>query len=152
MKKYRRYNLENCVGGYFTVEAAMLMPIVCVVILLVVYLWFFQYNRCLMEQDVGALALRGAVMQTEDNEERMENLRSQADAIYRDKYVAWKYDEAELEIGHGTVSVKQTGGIQIPFGIPGSNETMAEYAAICENHLLNPVIFVRSYRKLTGGE
>ena len=44
-------------GAYLTVEAALILPMVLGVIILVIYLLFFQYDRCLMEQNVGKLAL-----------------------------------------------------------------------------------------------
>ena len=55
--------MRRKVDGFFTVEAAMVLSITLSAILLIIYLLFFQYNRCLMEQDMGTLALRGAVMQ-----------------------------------------------------------------------------------------
>ena len=46
--------------AYFTVEAAVLYPVVLGVVLLMMYLLFFQYDRCLLEQDMGrAAGLRG---------------------------------------------------------------------------------------------
>ena len=39
--------------AYFTVEAAILYPIILSVILLMTYLLLFQYDRCLLEQDIG---------------------------------------------------------------------------------------------------
>lgn len=39
--------------AYFTVEAAVLYPVVLGVVLLMMYLLFFQYDRCLLEQDMG---------------------------------------------------------------------------------------------------
>ena len=44
--------------AYFTVEAAVLYPIVLGVIVLMTYLLFFQYDRCLLEQDMGRAAVR----------------------------------------------------------------------------------------------
>ena len=43
--------------AYFTVEAAVLYPIVLGVIVLMTYLLFFQYDRCLLEQDMGRAAV-----------------------------------------------------------------------------------------------
>lgn len=45
-------------NAYFTVEAAMVMPIVVFVIALLIYLGLFQYDRCLREQDMGMQTLR----------------------------------------------------------------------------------------------
>uniref|UniRef100_UPI004056D89D TadE/TadG family type IV pilus assembly protein n=1 Tax=Acetatifactor sp. TaxID=1872090 RepID=UPI004056D89D len=153
MKKYiMSRKVKRCVEGYFTVEAAMVLPMVCVVVLFIVYLWFFQYNRCVMEQDAGVLALRGVAMQTENQEERMMNLRNQANGMNREKYIAWECNEAELKIGNGVVEVVQSGRNLMSFGIAGLGEQEAMLNVSFENHLLNPVSFVRNYRKIMGGE
>ena len=55
--------LTQDVRAYFTVEAAMVMSLVLSVVVMVVYIMFFQYNRCIMEQDVGTLVLKGSTMQ-----------------------------------------------------------------------------------------
>ena len=47
--------------AYFTIEAAILYPIILSVILLMTYLLLFQYDRCLLEQDIGkATVLSGS--------------------------------------------------------------------------------------------
>ena len=51
--------------AYFTVEAAVLYPIVLGVIVLMTYLLFFQYDRCLLEQDMGRAAVRSGSMDAE---------------------------------------------------------------------------------------
>ena len=38
---------DGMAGAFFTVEAAILYPLVLAVIVLMVYLLFFQYDRCL---------------------------------------------------------------------------------------------------------
>lgn len=45
-------------NAYFTVEAAMVMPIVLFAIGMVIYLGFFQYSRCLAEQEEGLLQIQ----------------------------------------------------------------------------------------------
>lgn len=143
--------MEQKVRGYFTVEAAMVLPMIMIFILWMIYLWFFQYNRCLMEQDAGVLALQGAALQSEDNEERIRQLRKIADQVYGEKYIAWESGEPELKIEKGTIYVKQKGRIRFPFGelIPGT--ASAEATAAYENDIISPVHFIRSYRKITGG-
>ena len=55
--------------AYFTVEAAVLYPIVLGVIVLMTYLLFFQYDRCLLEQDMGRAAVRSGSRWMQKKEE-----------------------------------------------------------------------------------
>lgn len=143
-----RRNLD----GYFTVEAAMVLPVVLGTVILIVYLLFFQYNRCLQEQDVGVLALRGRTLQTENNEERVRLLREHADDLYHEKYIAWESGAIELKLEKGTVNVKQSSQVRFPFGgmsyVNQTWRTTAEY----ENRIISPVSFIRNYRKVIGGQ
>ena len=53
-------------NAYFTVEAALVLPLVTGAILFVIYTMLFQYDRCLLEQDIGALALWGSLAEASD--------------------------------------------------------------------------------------
>lgn len=140
------------VDGYFTVEAAMVMPIVIGSIVVIMYLLFFQYNRCLMEQDVGVLALRGATMQAEDNQERIGILREQVDKLNDEKYIVWDCGEVGLKLEKGRVRVERDGMLKFAFGgLLNAVETQWMTSASYENRVLSPVSFIRSYRKLVGG-
>lgn len=141
-------------GAYFTVEAALIMPMVLGTVLLIVYLMFFQYDRCLMEQDLGALMLKGVVFQAADNEQRMKELKMQECEIDRNKYIAWEVEEAELKLERSRIYVKQRGYLQFPFrgwNFWGEN-SIWETEIVYENAVRSPTSIIRKYRKLTGGE
>ena len=46
----RKKMTDGMAGAFFTVEAAILYPLVLAVIVLMVYLLFFQYDRCLLDR------------------------------------------------------------------------------------------------------
>ncbi|MBO5282419.1 MAG: hypothetical protein J6B43_04740 [Lachnospiraceae bacterium] len=52
MKKQRE------AAGYFTVEAALVLPIVMSVYVFLITMLFLQYDRCLLEQDMAAMLLK----------------------------------------------------------------------------------------------
>lgn len=131
-------------GGYFTVEAAMVMPIVLGTIVFIIYLLFFQYNRCLMEQDIGMLAMRGAVLQAENNQERIDKLREHADNLYDEKYIVWESGEIQLKVEKGKLKVEQSGTCI------GLSDNLGKADASYENYVLSPISFIRTYRKLMG--
>ena len=47
----------------------MVVPIVLGMIMLLLYLAFFQYNRCLLEQDMTALSIKSCSEQAEEKED-----------------------------------------------------------------------------------
>ena len=142
--------MRRKVDGFFTVEAAMVLSITLSAILLIIYLLFFQYNRCLMEQDMGTVALRGAVMQEEDMQDRLYKLKSQTGSLYQEKYVAWEYGEIGYKLEKGKIYVESTGKMQFPFSkMFGDVDYVWSTTSIFENHILSPVSWIRNYRKIT---
>lgn len=140
--------------AYFTLEASLLLPFVLGIILMIVYLWFFQYDRCLLEQDMGALALRGSASVLEEKETRMRWLEGQEKKREKEKYVGWEEGNVEMKLEKNILKVEGSGRVRFPFS--GMNfwreATVWEAEAAYENRITSPVLFVRTCRKLTGGK
>ena len=131
--------------GYFTVEAAMVMPMVLYVIMMLIYLLFFQYNRCLLELEVGTLAVRGSMVRVKNNEDRAEWLRKQDVKRDEEKYIAWQCGETQWRLERGKLWVQQQGTLKIPFA-----EEVWSVNVNYENHVSDPVSVLRYYRKMGG--
>ena len=146
--------MQRKIRAYFTVEAVLVLPIVFGVILLVMYFMFFQYDRCLLEQDIGALALYGATVQADDNEERIRQLSDRANGLYEEKYVAWDSTEIGMKLERGKLKVERKGSLRFP--LPGlvfwSRKDVWGTSVRYENTVLSPTTMIRTWRKLTGGE
>ncbi len=96
--------------GYMTLEAALIMPLVFCVIVLLLYFAYYLYGRCILSQDAYILAFRASV---EKNECYKENSKAyvmdKAEEKAGRKYfgsVAPKFDAvpygSEIEVkGHG---------------------------------------------------
>lgn len=139
--------------AYFTVEASMVMPMVIAAVLLVVYLLFFQYDRCLMEQNTGRLALRGCTGDFADGEELVQELMIQAgkeDA----RFLAWEMEKADIVYKNYTVSVKREGMLRFPFRglIFWGGDTAWSCGCQYENNRVTPTLFIRNCRKIMGGK
>lgn len=46
-------------SGYFSVEAALVLPAVLSVYLFLIVMLFVQYDRCLLEQDMASMLIKG---------------------------------------------------------------------------------------------
>ncbi|MCI8801026.1 pilus assembly protein [Acetatifactor muris] len=141
-------------NAYLTVEAALVFPIVISVILLIVYMLIFQYDRCLLEQDLGAMALWGSRVETSSGVSMEELTRQRMAAMYRDKYAAWKITVLDASLERNCFSVKGAG--QLTFPLPGWNfwsrrnvwDTHADYSY----NRMSPVTFVRLCHRFLKGE
>lgn len=139
-------------NAYFTVEAAIVFPIVLSTVLFVIYTMFFQYDRCLLEQDIGVIALRGAAMQINDKEILADEIEEQAVQINYNKYLIWENGEMSLKLEGYKLCIMGNGQISHPFNsfeMGGYKLWRAETSF--KNDRVNPISFIRICRKLTGG-
>lgn len=136
-----------------TAEAAMVMPWVLLVIAVAVFLMIFQYNRCLMEQDIGILILRGSTLAAEDRQELEQTLAGQAEGMYSEKYFAWNREKVVIRIEKDILRIRQRGyciSLLSGWKLWGGGR-VGEATAVFEGSLLDPAKLVRNYQKLTGG-
>lgn len=143
---------KSC-GAYFTVEATLVLPLVMGAILLEVYLFCYQYDRCLMEQDMGSLVLWCNEIRLENADtvnEQKEKIQSRTGDIYRDKYVAWDLTTVDVQLEKNRISVIGRG--QLAFPAAGWNLwndiNLWEGEATYESRIISPVFYIRQLRKL----
>ena len=133
-----------------TVEAALVLPMAIGVILFVLYMLLFQYNRCLLEQDLGAMALWGSRVEFLEISDLEQMTQERIAGMYLDKYVAWEITELNASLQRNSFSVK--GGAQLTFPVPGWNfwsvENVWGSRAEYSYDRLSPVTFIRLCRKL----
>lgn len=145
--------MNKSYDAYFTVEAALVLPMVMSAVLMGVYLFCFQYDRCLLEQDMGSLIVwcsREALENAGETKELEQKIQTRTGEIYRDKYVAWELTAINVELEQNDISVSGAG--QLTFPVPGWNlwndsnlwETDTRY----ECQRLSPVFYIRQFRKL----
>lgn len=140
-------------GAYLTVEAALVMPIVLAVVIFVMYMLFFQYDRCLMEQNAGVFALRGCTLQIPDKEERL--LKLQQMPLQKDeKYLAWEALKPSITLKGNKILLEQSGHLKFPFAnlLSWQGRDVWDSSICFENHRIHPVEFIRNCRKVLGGK
>ena len=79
--------------AYFTVEAAILYPIILSVILLMTYLLLFQYYRCLLEQVIGKATVLSGSKWTLTKEQLNDYMQKKALHFDEEKYIAWENED-----------------------------------------------------------
>ena len=143
---------KDC-GAYFTVEAALVLPLVMSAILLSIYLFCFQYDRCLMEQDIGNLMLwcnEVKLDSTDTAKAQEEKIKIRTSEIYMDKYVGWELTAVDVKLEKNLISV--TGRGQLAFPVPGWNmwneNNLWEDKVTYESKTISPVFYIRQLRKL----
>lgn len=140
-------------NAYFAVEAALVLPMVMSAMMIGIYLFCYQYDRCLLEQDIGSLMIWSNAVATEnagESEEIRESLQTRASDINLEKYTAWEMTAVEIKLEKNDISLIGRG--ELTFPIAGWNRWNddnlweAEVQYKCDR--LSPVFYIRQYRKL----
>lgn len=140
------------VGGYFTVEASCIYPFAIAVILLIIYMWFFMYDRCLMEQDFAGVLVKCLAQQSMNATERSEYMNGQINSMYNAQYLCWDFGEISTNINGFDVEVSAGGSIEFPFeGLNFWNsDNVWEADRQFTGKIYDRVFIIRTFRKIAG--
>lgn len=108
--------------AYFTVEAAILYPIILSVILLMTYLLLFQYDRCLLEQDIGKATVLSGSKWTLTKEQLDDYMQKKALHFDEEKYIAWENEDPLWKLEKNDVILEKAGRLRYPFAGMGTQE------------------------------
>ena len=134
--------------GYMTVEASVIMPIVLIVCCFIIYTGFYQYDRCVSEQDAYRAALRGADLYGADKEEKYRAVVKTLEELAADHYAA-AHCSYEVSV-KDKMYVKMKGTVRIPLrGLARMVGTdLWDIEKEVESRMTDPVFFIRSCKML----
>lgn len=102
-------------GGYFTVEASMLFPMIFVIQLFIICLSVYMYDRCVMEQCAYEAAFRGSSNMLHGNEEAQQSAKEAAENLIADRLFAVSELESTVTASATEICVVYEGKISMPF-------------------------------------
>lgn len=139
-------------GGYMTIEAAMIMPVVLGVVILVMRIWFFRYDRVLQDMDTCAVVVRCLEQQDMNPDEKASYIVEQMQGRYKEHYIAWNFGDISVSCRGDSISCTATGSSGPIVGISGLwDEPDSMYASSERERTILPEVFViRTYRKALG--
>lgn len=134
-------------AAYFTVEAVMILPFVIWIIGLVIYLMLFQYNRCLMEQDLGMVLLRACSFTVPAQEQAM-YATALCEGVNQEKYLAC--DTAPISVNVQVSGLTVSGALEVncPLGNPGIVEDTLQAERRYQYTRQSPIFIVRTCNKI----
>lgn len=111
----RRY-LTKKMSGYFTVEAALLLPFVMMIIVFMIFLSFYCYDRCILEQCAYAAALRGSSNRFANTQEAYEEAAGAAENLIEGKLFAVREVNTTVRVSGLAVTVSYECKVNMPVG------------------------------------
>lgn len=134
--------------AYFTVEAAILYPIILSVILLMTYLLLFQYDRCLLEQDIGKATVLSGSKWTLTKEQLNDYMQKKALHFDEEKYIAWENEDPLWNLEKNDVILEKAGRLRYPFAGMGTQKKYWSAKASFQADRISPVFWLRRSRNV----
>lgn len=138
-------------AGYFTVEAAMVLPFVTMIIVMLMFMTIYCYNRCVLEQCAYEAALRGSSNRFRENSLASQEAMQAAATLTEGKLFALKNLNYEVTVDMNKVMVTYTADFQMPL-IGGIAEVFGNQGFKLEvkrEALRNrQVTLIRAFRKI----
>lgn len=136
--------------AYMTAEAALVFPLIIGGIIFTIYLGFYLYNVCTINQISYVAALRGSQLKKVSVNEIEDYVREELKNMLINQLLASEKVEQEVKVTMGKVKVKFDWNIEMPFAKWISLETKIwpVEKEVTANRL-NPVDIIRGVRRMS---
>ena len=142
---------RKALDGYMTLEATCLMPIILFCLLFIIYLGFWEYDKCLVEQDIFAIMLRGSNAIDLSNEELNQYLAGNVFA--ENKYLYLGSVQEKIGVSKEEMRFQWSGEIKTILNnnqMLGSINTFVLQGSY-QVQRYDPISFIRNCRKVEHG-
>ncbi len=102
-------------AAYFTVEASLILPITMILTIMMIFLAFYSYDRCILEHSAYEAALRGTGSHIRTAEEAGEQARIAAGRLVDGKLVAIRDFSYDIAVSANRVTVAYHCVVNMPF-------------------------------------
>lgn len=137
------------VSAYMTLEVSLLFPVILTVLISIIYLFFFSYNRTVAFQNAAISALYGNGLFYADMENSVliEKTYDVLDKLNENQYLALSGFTQKVEAGKNNIKVMQNGNLVMPI----LNEDIFSKLSFSETVVLDipkNVFYIRQVRKV----
>ena len=137
--------------GSATIEMSILMPMLVVILLLLIYMSFYLYDRTMMYCNAYVAALYGVEDPDESNEESYEKVKARIEELLQGQTIAMTETGMDIQVDYQGIRIDFCGNVDVP--IAGETIFWGEWnrfdvcgAVSVQRH--KPVTFIRQCRKI----
>lgn len=143
-------NINNTLNGYMTLEAALLMPIVWFTLFFVLFAGFFQYDRCIAEQDGKLITIRAVEMREKEEAKVLQSVMGKEELAGGKKLLFSHFIKKELHMSDDKAKIEISGQINTVLSglLEESGLSVFSYTAKYEAEQYDPTGFIRMCRRV----
>ena len=101
-----------------TVEATCLLPLVMFIIIFLIYIGFYMYDKCLAKQDNSRELIRLEQIKWKSDEVIMAEYNELESEWYYDKYICFDKGDKALSVSDDSLGITQTSELVAPNIVP----------------------------------
>ena len=152
--------MKKSVKGSYTIEAALVFPLIMTVIVFIIYMSLFLHDRAAMSSCAYQAALKASLIRTGEEDMRSEAERAAAYSI-DGLLLATSDPDISVTVSGKKVSIRYSGTLKIPRSIlffPISGSDSITVSGTGEAYEKDAIEFIRQCRtagnilKMTGGQ
>ena len=113
-KDWRQITEGGQKSAYFTVEAALLLPLALLFITMMIFLAFYSYDRCILEQSAYEAALHGTSNHLDNAEDAYQESMNAAARLVEDRLFALRDLKYHVVATADTVTVTYYCEVNMP--------------------------------------
>ncbi len=138
--------------GYMTIEAALLMPMVWFSLFFFIFAGFFQYDRCVAEQDSKIIVLRASEMRGRDEASVIRTVMGEGELAGKKKLLFSGDVQREADITKDKAKIKISGKVNTILNslIKETKHSVFSYRAEYEAKKYDPVQVIRICRRIVN--
>lgn len=141
--------MKDGLNGYMTIEVTLLMPIIWFSLFFIIFTGFFQYDRCVAEQDGKMMVLRASEMRGKDEAAVIRTVMGEGELGGRKKLLFSGGVQKELQVTKDKVRVRVSGKVNTLLkNLIKEGPQIFSYTAEYEAEKYDPVHFIRSCRRI----
>lgn len=142
--------------GSYTIEAAILFPIILFLIIHIIYAGWWLHNQCVLEASAITVAVHGCSICETQIQNSSEELQTYAEQLVKKRLIGQILVETDVKCVGGTkVTVHYTGKMQYPFSGIGKFFGKEEFLTMqteCSRTVVKTSKMIQAYQILKAGE
>jgi len=113
-RQYKHYIENQYETAYFTVEASLILPMVMLFTVMMIFLSFYSYDRCILEHSAYEAAMRGTSNHFQSASEAEAAAYAAAGRLVEGKLLAMNQFRYDVSVNASKVTVTYYGIVNMP--------------------------------------
>lgn len=144
---------KKLLKGSLTIEATIIVPLILILIITMIYISFYLYNRCIIAQNSYITALRGSLYKEDVSApeyDRNNYMKRENSSLNGKKLIGVKNYHFKCMIQDKSIIIDTRASIKVPFALLSKNGFQNEWVIREQkkSKIIKEIDIIRNYRKM----